>query len=49
MIRGDLADDLAVVEIRLLPSDEAGLPFDALDCMASRRWTLRRLYAGLQT
>ncbi|MEV5543135.1 hypothetical protein AB0L13_40570 [Saccharopolyspora shandongensis] len=48
VLRGDLADALAVVETRLLPRAEAGLPFDDPEFMASHRWTLRHLYAGLQ-
>ncbi|MGW1680572.1 hypothetical protein [Saccharopolyspora sp. NPDC002376] len=48
VMRGDLADDLAVVETRLLPPAEAGLPFDDAEFMASHRWTLRHLLVGLQ-
>ncbi|MEV6226829.1 hypothetical protein AB0L88_02910 [Saccharopolyspora shandongensis] len=48
VIRGDLADDLAVVETRLLSRAVAGLPFDDPDIMATHRWTLRHLLVGLQ-
>ncbi|MGW1679405.1 hypothetical protein [Saccharopolyspora sp. NPDC002376] len=48
VIRGDLADDLAVVETRLLSRAAAGLPFDDPDIMATHRWTLRHLLVGLQ-
>ncbi|MEV6231081.1 hypothetical protein AB0L88_24775 [Saccharopolyspora shandongensis] len=48
VIRGDLADDLAVVETRLLSRASAGVPFDNPDIMATHRWTLRHLLVGLQ-
>lgn len=47
-MRGDLADDLAMVETRLLPPAETGLPLDDLDVMARHPWTLRHVLAGLQ-
>ncbi|WP_246025435.1 hypothetical protein [Saccharopolyspora antimicrobica] len=48
VMRGDLADALAVEETRLLPAVEAGLPLDDPEVMATHRWTLRRALAGLQ-
>ncbi|MER7013297.1 hypothetical protein ABT324_17905 [Saccharopolyspora sp. NPDC000359] len=46
--RGDLALALAVAETRLLPLVETGLPVDDPAAMATHRWTLRRVCAGLR-
>ncbi|MGI8310743.1 hypothetical protein [Saccharopolyspora hattusasensis] len=48
-IRGDLAEDLAAVETRLLPLVESGLPVDDREAMARHPGMLRRLLFALQT
>ncbi|MBB5154934.1 hypothetical protein [Saccharopolyspora phatthalungensis] len=46
-LRGDLADDLAVVETRFLPLVETGLPLGEADC-ACHPGMLRRVLVGLE-
>nr|WP_143539687.1 hypothetical protein [Saccharopolyspora spinosa] len=45
---GDLSEELALVETRLLPPAETGLPLDDMDVMARYPWTLRHVYNALQ-
>ncbi|MEV0701670.1 hypothetical protein AB0I53_27670 [Saccharopolyspora sp. NPDC050389] len=47
VMHGDLPDELAVLETRLLPRAEAGLPFDDRDALARHPWTFRHVLDGL--
>ncbi|MGI8309310.1 hypothetical protein [Saccharopolyspora hattusasensis] len=49
VMRGDLADALALEETRHLPLVESGLPVDDREAMARHPGMLRRLLAALQS